>query len=340
MGVTIADVAKRAGVSPATVSKYLNRKRVSLGSYNRIEEAIRALDYQVNDFARGLRTNTSKMVGLLVPSVDYNSSTSLFKAIEERLTECDYGFMLYNYNNNTAMFLEKIALVRQRMVDGVIILISGETNELIRQGLRELQAANIPFVLVNGRVEGIEADTVLADYAEAIHACVARLLENGHRKIGMLIAKRNSFNAKERVAGFRKAYAERGLTIDEELLFCFENKGDWLPESKEKLTVFLQAHPEMTALVIPGYGMTIVGINAIRSVGRKIGKDMALIGYDCEKINIVLDEAITYIYLPADMVAVNAIELLINAIQHKGEKTPKLIHIPTQIIDGNSIFRI
>ena len=70
MSVTISDVAKRAGVSPATVSKYLNRKKVSPKTYERIEEAIRELNYQGNDFARGLRTNTSKMIGLLVWSID------------------------------------------------------------------------------------------------------------------------------------------------------------------------------------------------------------------------------------------------------------------------------
>lgn len=340
MGVTISDVAQRAGVSPATVSKYLNRKKVSAKSYARIEEAIRELNYQVNDFARGLRTNTSQMVGLLVPSIDYTYATSLFKVVQERLTENGYGSVLYNYKNSADAFVEKLALVRQRMVDGVIILISGETNDVFRQGLQELQAAKIPFVLVNGRVKGIEADTVLADNAQAIYTCIAHLLENGHRKIGLVMAQRNSYNARERAAGYHKAYAEWGLEAEEELIFCFESRKAWLIEAKEKLVGFLQAHPELTALVMPSFRMTIVAMQAIHHMGRKIGKDIALIGFDCDIVNGAFDPELTYIQLPAEEIAAIAIELLIDAIGRKEERAPREICIPVYKVDGDSVFSI
>ena len=91
MSATISDVAKKAGVSSATVSKYLNRKKISPKNHKRIEEAVRELNYQVNDFARGLRTNTSQMIGLLVPGIDNIFTTSLFKKTEKRLTDCNYS---------------------------------------------------------------------------------------------------------------------------------------------------------------------------------------------------------------------------------------------------------
>lgn len=340
MSATISDVAKRAGVSPATVSKYLNHKKVSPKTYACIEEAIRELNYQVNDFARGLRTNSSKLIGLLVPSIDYTYATSLFRAVAEMLTEHGYGSVQYNYKNSGAEFVEKAALMRQRMVDGAIILISGETNELIRQGLQELQAAQIPLVLVNGRVEGIEADTVLADNKQAIYTCASHLLENGHRKIGLVMAQRNSYNAKERAAGFRKAYAELGLTADEKLIFCFESRKEWLLEAKEKLVGFLRANPELTALVMPSFRMTLVALQALNYLGRKIGKDIALVGFDCDIVDGALEPALTYVRLPADEIAVNAIELLIDAIQSNEKKEPRLVCISAQKIEGNSVFRI
>lgn len=340
MSATIADVAKRAGVSPATVSKYLNQKKVSPKSYERIAEAIRELNYQVNDFARGLRTNSSKMIGLLVPSIDYTYATSLFRAVAEMLTEHDYGSVQYNYKYSGAAFVEKVALMRQRMVDGAIILISGETNEMIRQGLQDLQAAKIPFVLVNGRVAGIEADTVLADNKQAIYICASHLLENGHRKIGLIMAQRNSYNAKERAAGFRKAYEEQGLTADEELIFCFESHKEWLLEAKEKLIGFLQSHPELTALVMPSFRMTVVALQAINYLGRKIGKDIALVGSDCDIVEGALEPALTYVRLPADEIAANAIKLLIDAIKSHEKKEPRLVCISVQKVEGNSVFRI
>lgn len=340
MSVTISDVAKKAGVSPATVSKYLNQKAVSPKSHDRIEEAIRELNYQVNDFARGLRTNTSKMIGLLVPGIDNIFTTSLFKETEKRLNAYNYSLVLCNYNNSAAVFVEKIAFIRQRMVDGVIILLGGQTNELIQQGLCELQASNIPFVLVNGRVEGIDSDTVLADNAQAIHDCVTLLLENGHRNIGMIMAPKNSYNVHERKAGFRKAYADAGLQADEDLLFDFEDDTHWPLVAKEKTIGFLTAHPDLTALVLPGYRLTIAGIHAIHQLGRKIGQDIALIGYDCDVINDALNPSITYIRLPADEIAVNAIEALIDAIKHKGKNPPRLIRVSAQKIEGYSVFKI
>lgn len=340
MSVTISDVAKKAGVSPATVSKYLNRKTISPKSYDRVEEAIRELNYQVNDFARGLRTNTSKMIGLLVPGIDNIFTTSLFKETEKQLTDYNYSLVLCNYNNSAAVFVEKIAFIRRRMVDGVVILLGGQTTELVVQGLHELQEAHIPFVLVNGRVEGIEADTVLADNAQAIHDCVTHLLKNGHRKIGMIMAPKNSYNVHERKAGFRKAYVDAGLTAHEELLLEFDDDRHWPLVAKEKMIGFLQEHPDLTALVLPGYRLTIAGIDAIHHVGRRIGEDIALIGYDCDAINGALSPSITYIRLPADEIAVNAIEALIDAIKHKGENPPRLIRVSAQKIEGNSVFQI
>ena len=146
MGVTIVDVAKKAGVSPATVSKYLNRKKVSAQNHARIKEAMEELNYQVNDFARGLRTNASKMIGLLVWSVHNVFTTSLFNEVAKQLNDINYSLVLCNYNKSAAAFSEQIAFLRQRMVDGIIIQTGGQINELIRQELRELQAARIPFV--------------------------------------------------------------------------------------------------------------------------------------------------------------------------------------------------
>ena len=338
MSATISDVAKLAGVSPATVSKFLNHKPVSPKSYQLIEDAIRELNYQVNDFARGLRTNTSQMIGILVPGMDNIFTTSLFRETEKRLNDYNYSLVLCNYNNDAVLFHEKITFMRKRMVDGVIVLYGGQTTELIYRSLRELQEAKIPFVLVNGWVEGIETDTVLADNEKAMRDCVSLLLEAGHRKIGMIIAPKNSYNVHERKAGFYKAYEEAGLPANEELIFEFGADKNWAYEVKEKTLEFIKDHPEMTALVLPGYRLTIAGIAAIHQLGRKIGKDIALIGYDCDVINAALNPTITYIRLPVDEIAVHAIEMLIEAINSKEKKPPRIIRVSAQQVDGESIY--
>ena len=340
MNVTISDVAKSAKVSPATVSKYLNHKHISAQSHERIEEAIRQLNYQVNDFARSLRTSTSRMIGLLVWSIDNTFATSLLKELEKRLTDLDYSLVLCNYNKDPATFEEKIRIFRRRKVDGVIIQLGGWTNEAIRRGLRELQANNTPFVLVNRLVEGIEADTVLPNDAQAIYDCVTYLLENGHRKIGMIMSPHIDYKRQVRSDGLRKAYADAGLTADEDLLFSFDDGGQWSAIAKNEIIGFLQKHPELTALVLPGYTLTVTGISAVHHVGRKIGEDLALIGFGCDGINDALNPPITHIRVPVDEIATNAVELLIDSIENKREKAPQLVYVPAQMIEGASVFRI
>jgi len=339
VNATISDVAKKAGVSPATVSKYLNKKAVSSKSCKRIEEAIHELNYQVNDFARNLRTNTSRMIGLLVWSIDNAFAMSLLKEIEKQLTDLDYSLVLCNYNKSAAVFAKKISFLRQRKVDGVIIQLGGHTTEAIRQGLRELQADSIPFVLVNRYVEGIEADAVLPNDEQTVYDCVTHLLENGHRKIGMIMSPQNDYKRQVRSDGLRRAYADAGLTADEDLLFSFDDGGQWSAVAKNKMIGFLQAHPELTALVLPGYMLTITAISAVHHVGRKIGEDIALMGHGCDIINDALNPPITYTRVPTDEMAINAIKLLIGAIKHKEEKPPQLIRIAAQIIEGNSVFK-
>jgi len=156
----------------------------------------------------------------------------------------------------------------------------------------------------------------------------------------MIMAPKNTYNFHERKAGFCQAYADAGLCADEELLFGFDDEKSWWLVAKEKMIGYLQAHPDVTALVLPGYRLTIAGIHAIHRVGRRIGEDIALIGHDCDMINDALNPPITYVRLPVDEIAVNAIELLIDAIKTKGERPPRVIRVSAQKIEGESVFQI
>jgi len=340
VSATISDVAQRAGVSPATVSKYLNHKAVSSKNHDRIEEAIRELNYQVNDFARGLRTNTSGLIGLLVWNIDNIFATSLFTEIEKGLIDFNYSLVLCNYNKSAAVFAEKIAFLRRRRVDGVIIQLGGQTPEQVGQMLLELQQDNIPFVLVNGRAEGVAADVVTPDKEKGIYDCATHLLQHGHRKIGLIMSPASGYKVQERKVGYLKAYSDAGLTADEALIFGFDDEGDWQNVAKAKITGFLQAHPELTALILPGQHLTIAGINAVHHFGYKIGKDIALIGDNCGAINDALDPPITYTRVSANLIAANAIELLSHSIKHKEERPPQTIRISAEMIEGKSVFSI
>ena len=336
MGATIMDVARYAGLSIGTVSKYINHKPVSPKNQQRIAEAIEKLDYQINDFARGLRTATSMMIGLLVPGIVNIFTTSLIKAMEETLVHSNYSMILCNYDYSTDNLAQKLSFMRQKKVDGVILLVGGNVDEKIKGIISDMQRAGTVFVFVNGEVEDIRANTVIVDTVSTIYDSVGLLIAQGHRRIGLFSAPKNTWNAREREEGYRRVFADYHLPVDERFLCLYGEDNTWQLTLKECCEAFLRANEDTTAIVLPGYRLTLAGVHAIHRLGRKIGKDISVIGFDCGQINDVLDPVLTYVCLPAEEMAHSAVSLLLATLNH-AETEPRIIRAKARILPGDSI---
>ncbi len=336
MSVTISDVARRAGLSTATVSKYLNNKPISPKNSQRVATAIEELDYHINDFARGLRTSTSMTIGLLVPSINNIFTISLIKEVEQLLISQNYSVVYCDYDNDCAKLVQKIAFVHQKKVDGIIFLAGCAATQEVKDSLLRVQQDGIPFVFVNGGVEGLQADTVLVDTINAIYESVRLLISKGHQKIGMFALSPNRWNTQEREEGYRRVFADHHMEVEERLLCTKWNHNSDPAALRREAIDFLKANPDMTALLLPGYLLTLAGLYALRSLNRMPGKDIAVIGYDCAEISDVLQPSLAFVRVQAEEIAKHAVDMLLASMRQES-KRPRIIRVASYLVKGDSM---
>ena len=210
----IGDVARRAGVSAATVSRTLAGKpHVSAAVRSRVMEAVGALSYRPNRIARSLRVRRSRFVGLVVSDIQNPFFNSVVRAVEDALQPHGFAVFLCNTDENPereALYLELLA---DEQVAGVIL-----TPAQAEAGRYESFAGSgMPVVVIDREVAGLEVDTVVSDNFEAARKAVAQLAGQGHRRVGAVLSDLSIATGQLRFDGYRQALEEAGLPFDPDL---------------------------------------------------------------------------------------------------------------------------
>jgi DNA-binding LacI/PurR family transcriptional regulator len=214
---TIYDVAKRAGVSIATVSAVLNRTAyVSPELTTRVKQAVQELDYTINHLAHSLQKRSTRSVGMLIPDVANPDPffSQVVRGAEDALRKKGYVLILGHTYNQVREQSRYLAAFRSRLVDGVLLFQSpGEDDEL-----RRMLEKNRPLVFVGRVPKGIDADVVATDILAGTKAGVAHLIRRGHKRIGLITTENTMSVAEYRVAGWTRALKERGIPVDQRLV--------------------------------------------------------------------------------------------------------------------------
>ncbi len=211
----IGDVAQRAGVSAATVSRTLSGKpHVSAAVRARVMEAVEALSYRPNRIARSLRVRRSRFVGLVVSDIQNPFFNSVVRAVEDALQPHGFAVFLCNTDENPereALYLELLA---DEQVAGVIL-----TPAQADAGRYEgFAGSGMPVVVIDREVAGLEVDTVVSDNLEAARKAVLQLSAQGHRRVGAVLSDLSIATGQLRFDGYRQALTEAGLPFDPELV--------------------------------------------------------------------------------------------------------------------------
>ena len=183
MDSTIRDVAARAGLSVATVSKYINGKTVKESTRLAIEEAIKELDFHPNNIAKGLCNAKSFSVAILLPMLDSTFCTSMISSIESTLLPLGYSVIVCECHNNTEMELRKTQYLIDRMVDGIVLIPYASDGKQIEM----IQKSNIPLILLDQEIKDHAADCIVLDNELAGFESTQRLIDLGHKDIGILL---------------------------------------------------------------------------------------------------------------------------------------------------------
>jgi LacI family transcriptional regulator len=289
MTATIADVAVKAGVSTATVSRVLaGVGRARPETRARVLQAARELDYRPSEVARSLQRRSTQTLGLIITDIENPYFPQLVRSVEDAARAAGYSVLLCNAADDPEREASYLDLLVERRVDGLVIAASS-------LGARHgdwLTAPPIPVVLVNTAAPEADVPSIMSDNEGGARMVTRHLIDLGHKRFGYLMPPPRNVDAPERLAGVRKALRDAGIPSDalevargEALVWGGEVAADQL----------LDRAPETTAFVAYNDLMAIGALRALRRRGRRVPAESSVAGFDDVALAAYVDPPLTTI---------------------------------------------
>jgi LacI family transcriptional regulator len=323
---TISDVAKRAGVSPVTVSRVINRVgNVNATTQQRVEQAIEDLGYVPSGVAQSLRSKRTRSLALIVPDIQNAFWTTVARGVEDAAQSRGYSVFLCNTDENAAKQQRYLDVVISQRVDGVLIAPFGSE----ARDLAKLVDRKIPAVVIDRHIEGWEVDSVSGDSLSGARALVSHLIALGHRRIAMLAGPAATATAADRVAGYRIALAEAGIAEDPRLIWYGEYKA---LSGERMMAQALDAGGDPTAVFAANNAIAMGAIDELERRGLRIPHDIALVSFDDLPNTSRLFPFLTVAVQPAYEIGANAAQLLLSRLDADVPLQPRHVVLPTRLI--------
>lgn len=333
MGATIKDIAKRTGLGLATISSYLNGGNVREKNRIKIEEAIEELDFEVNEVARGLKTNRTKTIGIIIPELNNIFFAEIITEAEDILRNHGYATMICDCRSDEEREKEAAEFLYHRRVDGLIIMPTGETGSCLKRFVK----ARKPIVMIDRRMSGINCDCVLVDNQGAAEGAVERLALAGHRRIGIIAGPEEVYTARERYKGYQKALHKAGLEEQEKLVV----RGNYtIAGGARAMRELREKNPDMTAVFISNYEMTVGAMMEINDLGVSVPGELSVIGFDNVDFARASVPRLSIVTQPTEEIAREAAALLINRLEEcpVSEENPAGdVKLKTGFVEGKSV---
>ncbi len=333
ISVTMKDVARKSGVSIATISKYINGGNVLEENRVNIDKTIKELGFEVNEIARGLKTNKTMTIGLLIPSLENIFFTSIVSNIESILIKNGYSTIICDYKEDKTLEKQKLDFLVKKMVDGIITMPLGNDIEDINSVLNR----NIPVVLIDRALKGVDCDTVLVDNLNASYNAVEQLIVLGHKRIGIICGPDEIYTAQERLKGYERVYEDYNMSIDANLI----KKGDYQVESGYSLlTELIKMEEPPTAILVTNYEMTLGAIMAINESDIKIPDEISFIGFDNLQLAKVVKPPLSIVIQPVEQIGEVAAKTILKRLKGDTSNFPSMIRLKTELILKESVRKI
>ncbi len=345
MHTTIREIAKKAGVSTATISRVLNNASsnvaISEETRKKVLSICEELKYQPNIHSQRFFTKKSKMVGLIVPPqaklkgvlhtfTDYNLG-DLLSGVEQAVTERNYRLTLLVADDDFINKKNHVRLIRDQSLDGLLLwgLQVDETYIL------DLQRESFPYLLLNGCIEGRNVNSVVADNEGASFAITTHLIRQNHRRIAYIKGIENCSVSIDRYKGYERAMKAEGLAIPDELI----DTGDFMEESGYLATKrLLSGNVFPTAIMAVNDMMAIGAMKAIKEKGLKIPQNIALTGGDGIPLTEYVEPALTTFKVPMYEIGIRGVSRLFEMIEGKRSE-PTLDVLETKLLIRTSSER-
>jgi LacI family transcriptional regulator len=322
---TIKDVAIHASVSVATVSAVMNEnKYVSPELAQRVRESIAALGYKRNSFARGLKTQISYSIGLIVPDVTNPFFTNIARGVEDVANAHNYSLILGNTDEDPEKEKKYLHLLESKQADGLIIAVTARSHEY----LQELPLQDLALVSVDRSLFDLGVDTVMVENKAGTRAAIEHFIALGHRRIGLVTGLRGIAPTEERLAGYTEALEAHGIAVDPALIAMTYARIDGGERGAMQLLA-LEDRP--TALFLMDGTMTIGAFQAIARHGLRCPEDIAVACFDDFPWAPVMRPHLTVVDQPTYEIGQQATHLLFERLLNR-KKAPREIRLQTHLI--------
>jgi len=331
--VTIRDVARVAKVHPGTVSRALNEQTRALVNQETAERVLRAaeeLGYRPNRIARGLKTNRSYTIGVLIPDITNPLFPPILRGIEDRLDEAGYTALIVNTDNDPERERSHLEAMRARQVDGFI----SATARLDRELLADVAAGGAPLVLVNRSLEDGSVPAVTVDDRQGIRLAVQHVAALGHTRIGHVAGPQNISTGHRRHLGFLEAMRDAGLPAAADHV----RFSRWFIEEEgaRVCAELLDGAPDLTAIVAGNDLLAIGCYDTLEARGLSCPEDISIVGFNDMPFVDRLRPPLTSVRVPQREIGIVAADLLLERLADGSGNARDILLEPTLIVRGST----
>jgi DNA-binding LacI/PurR family transcriptional regulator len=323
--MNIKEVAKLAKVSTATVSRTINGSdKVRARTAERVQKAIKELNFYPNTHARTLVSGRSRMLGLIISDITNPFFPELVKHFEDQAVQKGLEVIIANTDYKPKRMAECIRRMVERKVDGAAIM----TSEADPSLLTELTRRDIPTVFMDTGKNSARSANINIDYAQGIQEALQHLFSLNHRRIAFISGPLNLQSARRRLDAFVSGMKARGIEVGPELI----EKGDHRIEGGVSAMRNLLRIPEPPTAVIASNDLTAIGaLGTIHDAGREVPRDVSLIGFDDISFAHLTQPPLTTIRLSRSQLAITALAALERLIR-KDDAQASDYCIPTHLV--------
>lgn len=304
----IKDVAQRAGVSAATVSRVLNGRSPVAETRERVLAAVEELGYRPNVVARALRTARTRTLGLVVSDLRNPFFTELADAVEQEARRLGYSLIIGNAGESPEQQDDYIRTLLDRRIDGLMVSSAGTGSPM----LSEAAAAGTPLVLLDRAVPGIAAPCVRAEGGAALTELAAHLAALGRRRPAVIVAPAGTPTGDERLARFRTALAAHGIALPPTRVGASPDPSP--AGGRQVMRRLLETDGPPDAVLATDNLMALGALDELRARDLRVPADMALVAFDDVPWFAHLDPPLTAVAQPTEALGRAAVHTLLERI--------------------------
>jgi len=323
---TIHDVAAAAGTSISTVSRVLTGSaNVRPAKREAVLQAIEKLDYSPNLLARGLKTNMTYCLGLVINDIQSPFYSAAAKGMQAFAISKGYATMLFESGDDPEMERRSLEILKAKGVDGIVFVPTGGNHAFIQNFVEE----GIPLVQIDRSLDDIPASIVVVDDEALAYEAVNHLIENGYQRVAILIFDQPITPHHLRLEGYRRALIESNLPILEEYV-CRSGTSSEDGYAMTLTLLDLPNRPE--ALLATSSRLGIGALKALKERNLRVGDNMGVVVFDDVEAFPVMTPSITAVHHPGYDIGWKAAELIMDAIESEQPLEAQKVVLPAQLI--------